>query len=113
MSLIIKSENDFHKFVLEEKDIFVVVYFFAQWCGPCKMFSSVFESVCEEYQTMSEDQKVKIYKIDIDNLSKISADYGILSIPTFIIFRNGVECARQIGIQEDFSDWVASNIINL
>ena len=65
-------------------DIPVVVDFFATWCGPCRMMAPVIEELAEEY-----DGKVKIGKLDVDENSDIAARYGVMSIPTIILFKNG------------------------
>ena len=65
-------------------EIPVVVDFFATWCGPCRMMAPVIEELAEEY-----DGKVKIGKLDVDENSDIAARYGVMSIPTIILFKNG------------------------
>ena len=65
-------------------DIPVVVDFFATWCGPCRMMAPVIEELAEEY-----DGKVKIGKLDVDENSDIAARYGVMSIPTIILFKDG------------------------
>ena len=65
-------------------DIPVVVDFFATWCGPCRMMAPAIAELAEEY-----DGKVKIGKLDVDENSDIAARYGVMSIPTIILFKNG------------------------
>ena len=65
-------------------EIPVVVDFFATWCGPCRMMAPVIEELAEEY-----DGKVKIGKLDVDENSDIAARYGVMSIPTIILFKDG------------------------
>lgn len=101
--VIIGNENDFKTRVLDQQDKLCLVYFFAQWCGPCKVFKSEYERVAEVFK------EVAMFKIDIDLLPKIAADYGVMSIPTIIAFVNGQEKDRSVGIPADFENWITSN----
>ncbi|WGH27380.1 MAG: thioredoxin [Candidatus Bostrichicola ureolyticus] len=71
----------------------VLVYFWADWCGPCKILSPKIDELSNKY-----DDKVFIYKINIDNNQKNVNEYLIKSIPTLIFFKNGKEIHRSIGI---------------
>lgn len=84
------TEKDFKKTI--EKGL-VFVDFFATWCIPCRMMSAVLEEVEEE---LGDD--VKIVKIDVDNDEKLARSFGILSIPTTILFKDGVEIDKHIGM---------------
>ena len=75
-------------------EIPVVVDFFATWCGPCRMMAPVIEELAEEY-----DGKVKIGKLDVDENSDIAARYGVMSIPTIILFKKGEGFSKSVGIQ--------------
>ncbi len=70
----------------------VLVDFFATWCGPCRMLSPVLEDV-------SEDSTAKIYKVDIDKDEDLARQYGIMVVPTMVIFKNGE-------MQEKFSGFM-------
>ncbi len=72
----------------------VLVDFFATWCGPCKMLSPVIEEIADEC-----DGSFAVYKVDIDEAQDVAMDYGIMSVPTLIVFKNGVEAERMIGVQ--------------
>ena len=72
-------------------EIPVVVDFFATWCGPCRMI----EELAEEY-----DGKVKIGKLDVDENSDIAARYGVMSIPTIILFKDGEIFSKSVGLQD-------------
>lgn len=72
----------------------VLVDFFATWCGPCRMLGPTIEEIAAE-----SDGSYAAYKVDIDECSDIAMDYGIMSVPTLIVFKNGAEAARMIGVQ--------------
>lgn len=91
--LKITSEN-FEKEVLNS-DIPVLVDFYATWCGPCKMMSPIVEEIAKEMEG-----KVKVFKIDTDEEQQLAIKYGIMSIPTFIIFKNGKIEKTLIGMQD-------------
>lgn len=71
----------------------VLVDFYADWCGPCKVMAPVLQTV---KQDMGES--VRIIKIDVDRHESLSAHYGIMSIPTLVCFKNGKEMWRQVGV---------------
>ena len=73
-------------------DIPVLVDFYADWCGPCKMMAPVVEQLAEEY-----DGRVKVGKCNIDEAEEIRARYGVMSIPTMKIFVKGEEAASMLG----------------
>ena len=70
----------------------VVVDFWAEWCGPCRMIAPALEEIAGTL-----DGKVKIVKLNVDENPQTAAKYGIQSIPTLMIFKNGAMAARQIG----------------
>jgi len=70
----------------------VLVDFWAEWCGPCKMIAPVVEELAGEY-----DGKVVIGKVDVDTNPNVSAKFGIRSIPTLLVFKNGEVVDKQIG----------------
>ena len=72
----------------------VVVDFWAPWCGPCKMVAPVLEELAKEYEG-----KVKVVKLNIDENQGTATEYGVRSIPTLILFKDGKECERMIGVQ--------------
>ncbi len=85
------TDGNFEKEALEA-DLPVFVYFSANWCGPCKMAGPVVEELAEEYQG-----KIKIGKLDVDKNPQTAQKYGVMSIPTVIIFKKGKEIKRQVG----------------
>jgi thioredoxin len=82
------SENEFKK-RLETAEKFVVV-FSAVWCGPCRAFTPVFEKA-------SEEAGIPLLKLDVDEYPKVTAAYGVNSVPTLIVFDKGAEVKRHSG----------------
>lgn len=85
------DNNNFESEVLKS-DKPVLVDFFATWCGPCKMVSPLLEQVAEEME-----DKIKIVKLDIDQNPELASKYGVMSIPTFVMFMHGIEVAKNVG----------------
>ena len=91
MSLVHISDDTFESEVLQS-DKAVLLDFWAEWCGPCKAIAPVLEELDGEYQ-----DRLKIAKMDVDANSKTPQQFGIRSIPTLILFKNGVVEAQQVG----------------
>ncbi len=70
----------------------VLVDFYADWCGPCKRMSPVVEELAEEY-----DGKAKVGKVNVDQQQMLAAQFGVMSIPTFLIIKNGKVIDRAMG----------------
>lgn len=77
-----------------EADEPVLVDFFATWCGPCKMMAPVIDEVGAE-----KSGEASVYKIDIDENPDIAQKYGVMSIPTFIVFKGGEPASKALGAQ--------------
>ena len=94
---LIHYEKDFAS-LIENK---AVVDFYATWCGPCKMFAPIFEEV-------SIKMDFNFVKVDTDSNSDLAREYGIMSIPTIILFENGNEVKRHTGFmsEEEFIDFL-------
>ena len=71
-----------------------LVDFFATWCGPCRMLGPIVEEIADEC-----DGSFAVYKVDVDECGDIAMDFGIMSVPTLIIFKDGAEAERMIGVQ--------------
>lgn len=87
------AKGEFQKDVMQS-DKPVLVDFFATWCGPCKMLGPILEQVADE------TQKVRIVKVDIDENMDVAQQYGLMSVPTLILFNKGKEIAREVGFRQ-------------
>src|SRR5213078_2166541 len=72
----------------------VLVDFWAPWCGPCKMVSPIVEELAKEYEG-----KLRVGKLNVDENQQMSEKYGVMSIPTLIIFKNGTPVKTMVGAQ--------------
>ncbi|MEW6752543.1 MAG: thioredoxin [Candidatus Latescibacterota bacterium] len=86
------TDDNFAQEVLEEKDRPVLVDFWAAWCSPCRMVAPIVAELVGEYAG-----RVKVCKMDVDAWQKTAAQYGIRSIPTLLVFRNGKVADQIIG----------------
>ena len=87
------TEQNFEKEVLNSKDT-VLLDFWASWCGPCRMLSPVVEEISNEYF-----DKVKVGKVNVDEQSELAQKFGIMSIPTLMVFKNGEHIDTKIGVR--------------
>ena len=93
MEIKLSTEN-FEKEVLKSEKP-VLVDFYADWCGPCNAMAPVIEELATEL-----DGKAKVGKINVDENSDIAVEYNVMSIPTLIIFKNGKEEKRLVGLRD-------------
>lgn len=96
----LNAENFEEEVLKSEKP--VLIDFWASWCGPCKMMSPVIDQIAEEMQ-----DTVKVCKINIDEEQNLAVKYNVMSIPTFVVIKDGREVARSIGVQDK------SEIVNM
>lgn len=92
MKIIEIKENEFEKEVIKEKRE-VLVDFYANWCGPCKMLKPVLEQIA------AINEKIKVVSINVDEAENLAMAYGISSIPCVIKFKDGKELERSIGFK--------------
>ena len=85
----------------------VVVDFWAEWCGPCRMIAPALEEIAGTL-----NGKVKIVKLNVDENPQTAAKYGIQSIPTLMIFKNGQMASRQIGAapKQKLEQWITASV---
>ena len=93
MAMQITSEDMFKEEVINSEKP-VLVDFFATWCGPCRMLSPIVEQVAEE-----NAEKVKVVKVDTDELTSVAQKYGIMIIPTLMLFKNGDAVDQKVGVR--------------
>lgn len=88
----VKLDDETFTRTIQESQVPVLVDFYADWCGPCKMMAPFVDELARDYQG-----KALIAKVDTDRAQRATAPFGIRGIPTSIVFHNGKEVARQAG----------------
>ena len=91
MATTIITKDNFKAEVLDYKGT-VLVDFWADWCGPCRMLSPIVDEVA------NENPGIKVGKINVDEQQELSAQFGIMSIPTLLVFRDGKKISESIGL---------------
>lgn len=94
MAILHADGNTFEAEVLNAKGT-VLVDFFATWCGPCKMLSPVLEKVAEKHPD------VKVVKVDVDQASDLASQYGVMGVPTMIVFKDGQIANKAVGYKSE------------
>ena len=98
----IKDTNSFESFINND---YVLIDFYADWCGPCKMLSPIVESIA------SSRDNIKVAKVNVDKLPDIARNYSVMSIPTLILFKNGKMIDKKIGFTPEIllNEWINEN----
>ena len=86
------NNNNFQE-EITNSNIPVIIDFYADWCGPCKIIAPTLEEISTEY-----DGKCKVCKVNIDNTQELAIQFGIMSIPTILYFKNGEKVDQTIGV---------------
>lgn len=90
--MIININKDNFEIEVLNSEKTVLIDFYADWCGPCKMLSRVVE------QFANENENIKVVKINVDDEQDIAIEYGVMSIPTLVVIKNGQEVNRSVGL---------------
>ena len=91
MAEVVINEKNFKTEVLGS-NVPVLLDFWAIWCGPCMMLAPVLSEIAEEYEG-----KVKVGKVNVDECPALAAEFGIMSIPTVLLFKDGKLCGTSVG----------------
>lgn len=91
MSVLHVSKEDFRSVVLESRET-VLLDFWASWCGPCRMLAPVLEEIA------AERTDIKVCKVNVDEAQELAMEYGVTSIPTLLVIKNGQVVNQSVGV---------------
>ena len=99
MEVIHLNDENFEE---ETKNGLVLVDFFATWCGPCKILGPILEDAQKDLEN------VKVFKVDVDECEKTAKNFGVMSIPTLVVLKDGEEIDRHVGLlnRDSLVEWV-------
>lgn len=105
MAIVHSTDDNFQNDVTNAKGL-VLVDFWAEWCGPCKMISPILDEIDTEMA-----QKVKIVKVNVDEHPTPPTEYGVRSIPTLMLFKDGKMIDSKVGVSPKSSlvEWIETN----
>ena len=89
---MVVNESNFQQEVIES-NVPVLVDFWAEWCGPCRMLAPTIEELAKEYEG-----RAKVCKMNVDEAPNTSSNYKVMSIPTLVVFKGGEEVERMVGV---------------
>ena len=93
MSVLVLNDDNFESEILKSEKT-CLVDFFATWCGPCKIMSPVIDEIA------AENPDIKVGKVDVDEAEEIAARFGIMSIPTLMVFKGGESVKTFVGVTD-------------
>ena len=108
MTICHSSDSTFNHDLREEG--YTIVNFWAPWCGPCRMFAPELEAY-----DLDEREEVRILKLNVDEHAETASTFGVMSLPTTILFKDRQPVDKKIGMmpKETLADWVSANITRL
>lgn len=92
MAILTITKDNFSKEVMESTQP-VLLDFWANWCGPCRMLSPIIDEIGEE------TAEIKVGKVNVDEQRELAAQFGVMSIPTLVVIKNGKAVKRSVGVQ--------------